>query len=160
MDWYVKSIKMVASFMNSIAAVALTFIIALTTLDVILRIFNRPIVGTFELVAFMGAVIFGFAIPATSWNRSHIFVDFVVQSFPKETQGVVNVCTRVAAIGLFSIAGYNLYKHGLYLYRTQEVSPTLQLPFYLAVVGLGTACTVECLVFIADIVRIWRGQYE
>ena len=35
----------------------------LTLVDVILRGFKRPIVGTYELVALAGAVVIGFSLP-------------------------------------------------------------------------------------------------
>jgi TRAP-type C4-dicarboxylate transport system permease small subunit len=160
MEGYIKGVKKISGFMNAIAAVALTFIISLTTLDVILRIFKHPILGTFELVAFTGAVIFGFAIPMTSLHRAHIYVDFLIQRFPEGRRDVINIFTRLAAIALFAIASFNMFKHGFYLYTTHEVSPTLQLPFYPAIMGLGVACVLECLVLIADIFKIVRGQYE
>jgi hypothetical protein len=54
----------------------------------------------------------------------------------------------------------NLFKHGFYLYSTREVSPTLQLPFYPVIFGIGLACVVECLVLIGDIMKIAGGKYE
>jgi TRAP-type C4-dicarboxylate transport system permease small subunit len=160
MEGYIKGVRIVSSFMNGIAAVALSFVIALTTLDVILRIFKHPILGTFEMVAFTGAVTFGFAVPMTSWHRAHIYVDFLVQKLPQERRNVVNIFTRLAAIGLFAIASFNLFKHGIYLYQTGEYSPTLQIPFYPFMMGLGVAFVLECLVLIADIFKIVRGEYE
>ncbi len=61
-----------SNWMHAIAAAALTFIMLLTVCDVVSRFFGRPIVGTFELVGLGGAVIIGFGIPITSWNRGHI----------------------------------------------------------------------------------------
>ena len=49
---------------------SLAFIVLITVADVILRSFRRPIVGTYELVAFSGAVAMGFSIPLTSWAKS------------------------------------------------------------------------------------------
>jgi hypothetical protein len=54
----------------------------------------------------------------------------------------------------------NLFKHGFYLFKTHEVSPTLQLPFYPVVLGIAVACVLECFVLIADIVKIAGGKYE
>ncbi len=53
----------------------------LTVMDVILRALRRPILGTYELVAFSGAVVIGFSVPLTSWLRGHIFVDFFILRF-------------------------------------------------------------------------------
>jgi TRAP-type C4-dicarboxylate transport system permease small subunit len=160
MEAYVKGVKAFSSFLNAIAGIALTFIVALTTLDVILRCFKHPILGTFEIVAFAGAAIFGFAVPMTSLHRAHIFVDFLVERAPQGRRNVINISTRLAAIGLFAVVSFNMLKHGIYLYQTHEVSPTLQLPFFPTIMALSLACAVECLVLIGDIIKIVGGKYE
>jgi TRAP-type C4-dicarboxylate transport system permease small subunit len=160
MEAYLKGIKGISGFMNAVAAICLTFIMLLTTLDVILRTLKTPIVGTYELVGFMGGLIIGLAIPMTSWARAHIYVDFVIQKLPPGNQKVANIFTRLVVIAFFIIASVNLFKHGFYLYSTREVSPTLQLPFYPVIFGIGLACVVECLVLIGDIMKIAGGKYE
>lgn len=160
MDVYLKGVKNVSAFMNAIAAFGLTFIMALTCLDVILRIFKSPIVGTYELVAFTGGVIIGFAVPMTSWARAHVYVDVLIQRLPEGNRNIANIFTRLMVIIFFVIASVNLFKHGLYLIKTHEVSPTLQLPFYPVVLGIAVACVLECLVMIADIIKIAGGNYE
>ena len=142
MEAYLKGIKGISGFMNAVAAICLTFIMLLTTLDVILRTLKTPIVGTYELVGFMGGLIIGLAIPMTSWARAHIYVDFVIQKLPPGNQKVANIFTRLVVIAFFIIASVNLFKHGFYLYSTREVSPTLQLPFYPVIFGIGLACVV------------------
>ena len=69
MERLLNSVGRLSRLINVIAGIAITFIMFLTVLDVILRFFRRPIVGTYELVAFSGAVVIGFAIPLTSWMR-------------------------------------------------------------------------------------------
>lgn len=67
---------------NILAGITLTLIMGITVTDVVLRSLGRPIVGTFELVAFFGAVVIGFSLPFTSWVRGHIYVDFFVMKLP------------------------------------------------------------------------------
>jgi TRAP-type C4-dicarboxylate transport system permease small subunit len=147
-------------FINVIAGVAITFIMLLTVLDVILRSFRRPIVGTYELVAFSGAVVVGFAIPLTSWMRGHIYVDFFTGKLPKTARTLFNLATRGMAIGLFFLIGWNLVKMGMDLQQSGEVSLTLQLPFYPVAYGVAVSCFVQCLVLMMDMVKIVRGEYE
>ena len=67
MKGFQNTISGIARFLNIIAGTSLTFLMLLTVGDVILRYFKRPIVGTYELVAFSGAVVIGFSLPFTSW---------------------------------------------------------------------------------------------
>jgi TRAP-type C4-dicarboxylate transport system permease small subunit len=145
---------------NVVAGVAITFIMLLTVLDVILRFFRRPIVGTYELVAFSGAMVVGFAIPLTSWMRGHIYVDFFTGKLPARARAVFNLATRGLGIGLFVLIGWNLIKVGQDLQQSGEVSLTLQLPFYPVAYGVAVACFVQCLVLLTDVVKIARGEYE
>ena len=89
------TVHKVSKFLNSISSVALVSIMVLTVADVILRIFKRPITGTYEIVGLLGAVVIGFGIPITSWIRGHIFVDFLTQRFPQGRRDVVNIFTRL-----------------------------------------------------------------
>lgn len=146
--------------MESIAGFALVFMMTLTTCDVILRSFGRPIIGTYEMVAFTGGVVIGFATPITSWMRGQIFVDFFYQKFPQLSQNILNIITRLLGIALFAIIAWNLMFMARDMYRSGEVSLTLQLPFYPIAYGIGFALIVQCLVLICDIFKIAGGKYE
>ena len=145
---------------NILAGATLTLIMGITVTDIFLRSLGRPIVGTFELVALFGAVVIGFSLPFTSWMRGHIYVDFFVMKLPPRARSAFHLATRCMGLGLFLLIGWNLIKMGADLSRSGEVSPTLQMPFYPIVYGIGVACLVECLVLFCDIVKVLRGQYE
>ncbi len=149
-----------ARFLNIIAGITLTFMMLLTVSDVILRFMRRPIVGTYELVAFSGAVVIGFALPYTSWLRGHIFVDFLISRFPKMIRNIFNLATRLLAICLFLLIGWNLFLYGRDLYRSGEVSLTLQMPFYPVAYGVGVCCFIQSLVLFCDILKVIGGKYE
>jgi TRAP-type C4-dicarboxylate transport system permease small subunit len=159
-EWLLNSVGRVSRGINVVAGIAITFIMLLTVSDVILRSFRRPIVGTYELVAFSGAIVVGFAIPLTSWLRGHIYVDFFTGKLPKTARSVFNLITRCMGIGLFLLIGWNLIKVGIDLQQSGEVSLTLQLPFYPVAYGVAVSCFVQCLVLLADIAKIFRGSYE
>jgi TRAP-type C4-dicarboxylate transport system permease small subunit len=156
----ISKVRGVSRFLNVIAGIALTFMMSLTVADVILRYFKRPIVGTYELVALSGAVVIGFSVPFTSWERGHISVDFFLSKLPRRARDGLRTVTRALGIGLFLLIGWNLVQMGADLQRSGEVSLTLQLPFFPVVYGMGICCFVQCLVLLCDICRIWGGPYE
>jgi len=153
-------VSKLSHWMTMIGNVVLTFSILLTVADVILRTFRRPIVGTFELVAFSSALIFGFSIPYTSWKKGHINVDSLVLKLPQAARKTLNVITKCTGIGLFLIIGWNLIILGMDLRKAGEVSPTLQIPFYPIPYGVGICCFIECLVLFCDVVKILGGKNE
>ena len=160
MNGFLNKIKGLSRFFNVIAGISLTFLMLLTVMDVILRALKRPIVGTYELVAFSGAVVIGFAVPLTSWLRGHIFVDFFILRFSQKVRNIFNITTRCLVIVLFFLIGWNLIKYGMDLQKSGEVSLTLQMPFYPVAYGVAVCCFVQCLVLICDVIKIFGGEYE
>jgi TRAP-type C4-dicarboxylate transport system permease small subunit len=146
--------------LNGIAGVSLLFLMLLTVADVFLRLFGRPILGTYELVSFTGILVFGLALPFTSWGRQHIFVDFLIGMFPTRVQDAFNIATRIIVMALIFWIGWNLMKYGMGLHRSGEVSASLRMPFYPFAYVLATCCVIECLVLVCDVIKIVKGSYN
>lgn len=142
--------------MNVVAGLALAGSMFLTVSDVILRSFKRPIVGTYELVGLLGALVIGFSLPQTSRVKGHVLMDFLTGSLSAGAQRVLHVLTRILGIVLFAIIGWNLWVLGDDFRKSGEVTLTLQLPLYPVAYSIAICCFVECLVLILDMV----GQKE
>jgi len=160
MEWISKQTEGLCKLLNVIAGCALTFMMLLTVTDVILRFFRMPIVGAYELVAFGGGVVVGFAIPMTSFRKGHIFVDFFILRFSRRVRNIFHLTTRLMGLGLFSILSWNMVRMGMDMARSGEVSLTLEMPFYPIVYGIGFACLVQCLVILVQIAQVIGGTYE
>ncbi len=160
MEGFLSKVKGISQFLNAIAGISLTFLMLLTITDIILRGFRRPVVGTYELVAFSGAVVIGFSMPLTSWVRAHIYVDFFISKYSRRVRNVFNIVTRCMVIALFILIGWNMIKFGMDLQKSGEVSLTLQMPFYPVAYGIGVCCFIQCLVTACDIVKISGGKYD
>lgn len=160
MEWFSDKVWKLSRLINFIGGSSLAFIMFLTVADIILRSFRKPILGTFEIVAFLGAVVIGFSLPYTSWMRGHVYTDFAVVRFSKKIRNVFNVFTRCLGIWLFFMIGLEMIKYGMDLRNAGEVSLTLTMPFYPVAYGLGFCCFVECVVLLCDILKIFGGKYE
>jgi TRAP-type C4-dicarboxylate transport system permease small subunit len=160
MKGFVHGVEGISRFLNGVSGVSLTFLMSLTVTDIILRFFGRPIVGAYEIVSFSGALVIGFALPFTSWARGHVYVDFLILKLPQGARKVFNIGTRCLGLWLFLMIGSRLIKYGMNVYRSGELSPTLQLPFYPIAYGVAVCCFAQCLVLLCDIPKILRGSYE
>ena len=160
MGGFLKTINGISRFFNIIAGISLTFLMVLTITDVILRGFKSPVPGTYEVVAFAGAVVIGFSMPLTSYLRGHIFVDFFILKFSQKGRDIFNIVTRCMVIVLFFLIGWNMIKYAMDLQKSGEVSLTLQMPFYPVAYGVGVCCFIQCLVMVCDIVKISGGKYD
>jgi TRAP-type C4-dicarboxylate transport system permease small subunit len=160
MNTLFRTIDKVCRFLSAIAGTVLVFMMFLTVADVIMRAANRPIMGTYEIVSFSGAVVMGLINPLTSWTKNHIFADFLIDRFSKKTNRAFRIGTRCLAIVLFVMIGWNLMKFGGHLKEASEVSSTLAMPFYPIAYGIGISFLIQCFVFAADILRIIGENHE
>lgn len=149
-----------SKMLNAVGGTALTFMMVLTVADVVMRAFGRPILGTYEVVSLMLCVVMGFGMPRVSMDRGHVYMEFIIERLSRRTRAVMNTITRLTCTVLFAIIGYNLFRLGNEFYTTGEVSPTISIPFFPVPYAIGVCCFIECFVFIADITKIWEGQYE
>ena len=158
--WINSFFRVVNKVLSFIGGTALSLMMFLTVADVIMRAGGHPILGTYEMVALMLAIVIGFTIPMVSLDRGHVYMEIVLEKLSKRNRALMNTFTRILCIVLFMIIGYNLFLVGNEFHTSGEVSSTLKIPFFPIAYGVGVCCFIECLVFIFDIVKIWRGQYE
>lgn len=153
-------IKVIKRILNLFGGVALSCMMFLTVSDVIMRAFGHPILGTYEIVALLLAIVIGFTIPVVSLDKGHVCMEALLERLSGKGGAVMITFTRVLCIVLFLIIGYNLFHVGNEFHMSGEVSSTLKIPFFPMAYGVGICCFIECLVFILDIVKVWRGQHE
>jgi TRAP-type C4-dicarboxylate transport system permease small subunit len=87
-------------------------------------------------------------------------MEILLDKLSKRDRAIMNTFTRMLGLILFAIIGYNLLLIGNEFHTSGEVSSTLKLPFFPISYFVGVCCFIECLVFMFDIAKIWRGQYE
>ena len=151
----------VSNFMDIITGIFLTLIMLLTTCDVVLRYLGIPILGTYELVSLGGALAIGFSSPFTFWKKSHITVDTIVEKSSDIIRLILNTSTRVMALGIVSVIGWNCIEMGFELLKAREVTPTLNVPIYPIAWGLGISFIMACLVLLYQTIEeLVGGRHE
>jgi TRAP-type C4-dicarboxylate transport system permease small subunit len=160
MKGYLALVRKVDGWMNTVAEFVLFFMMMLTVADVILRSFGSAILGTYELVAVAGAIVVGFSVPQTSWDRGHVYVDFLIENRSTAVRNAFNIGTRIVGTILFAFLSYRLMIKGIHLQKTGEVSLTLHIPYYPAAMGLALCFFVECFTLIGDVVKIFTVETE
>ena len=157
---FLSAVLALSTALHWVAGASLLFLMLITVTDVVLRAIGTPIPGTYELVGFAGGLAIGLALPMTSWRRGHVEVDsFVIRLSPR-VRAAVQITTRLAGVAIFSILAWNLFRLGLDLRASGEVSPTLELRFYPVLFGLAFAALLQTGVLCAQVALIRRGEYE
>ncbi|MBN2402447.1 MAG: TRAP transporter small permease [Spirochaetes bacterium] len=151
-------VKKVDYFLNTIAEFFLVIMVLLTVTDVLLRYFgSSAITGTYELVAIMGGIVIAFAVPQTSWDRGHVFVDFLIENRTPAVKNTIYIITRIIGIVVMFFLSWNLMKKGMHLQKAGEVSMTLHVPFYPWCYAFAVCFFIVGITLVADIFKIFNG---
>ena len=144
----------ISKWLNWVAGIGLVGMLGLIVADVIgIKIFNNPIPGAIELVAFLGVVVTAFAIAYTHVVRGHIRVEFFVMRLPTRVQSIIASFVFLLGIILFALLAWRSYEYGYVLQSTGEVSMTQGIPFYPFVYALAFCCIPVCLVLLVELIK-------
>src|SRR4030042_2438492 len=99
--------RKICRFLLLISGLTLAFMLIFTLTDVGMRAFGKQLLGDFEIISFLGAVVVGFAIPYTTLLKGHVIVDFLIEKLPKNVRDGMQVATRVMGIALFLGISWN-----------------------------------------------------
>lgn len=138
-----------------IAGITLICVMLLTVIDVTLRYFGYPIIGVYDIVACSGLFIIGFSLPLAAERKAHVYMEMGQKMYSRIVRQVLNLLTRLIAIGISFLIGWNLIKLGIGFHQTGEVSLTIQIVYYPIAIGLGGCFFVQMLVFLVDILGIF-----
>ncbi len=148
--------KALCNLMTIIAGIVLLIMMAITFADVVLRFFGKPVVGAYEIVAFLGVAVTGFALPRASLMKAQVYVDLVIDRLSPRPRKTLQIITRVLVFVMFFIAAWYFTVMGAKFIATRTVTMSLRVPFYPVVFGLAASCLVQCLVAVYDIVEVRR----
>lgn len=160
MDGWDIFVRRMCRLLLLIAGLTLAFMLVFTLVDVIMRAFGKPIVGDYEVISFLGAVVVGFSVPYTSLLKGHVTVDFALEMMPERARDTLRLATRVLAIALFLWMGWNFVAMSLDLIKSKEVTPVFKVPFYPIALGLAFTCLVQCLTLVSQITDIVGDRHE
>jgi TRAP-type C4-dicarboxylate transport system permease small subunit len=132
------------------------FIIAmvlLTCSNVILRVFWKPVPGTFELAGYFGAVAMAFALGYTQTKKGHIAVDVLILNFSEKKKNILTVTNSLICAIFFSFVSCQLVKYATTLFSTGEVTETLRIAYYPFAYGAALGCAALSLVFFVELIK-------
>lgn len=142
-----KVINYTASMLDKFAGISIVLAMLLVVLNVLMRkIFGNPILGTFEFTGFLTALIIGFGLAQCMVTNSHIAIDFIVEKFNNTAQKIVGFIVNGISFLLLSVFSYKMIEYATKLLRSNELSPTTQIPFYIVVYILAGCFIVLSLV--------------
>jgi len=154
-----KSVTGFSNAFNIVASASLVGMMLLTCADVVMRyVFSRPIIGTYDLVSLMGAVLASFAMPYTMLKKGHVAVEILIQRLSKGTQLIIETFTHLIGISLFLVLVWQAIVLSRDMKAAGEVTPTLLLPFYPIVYCMAICFFGLCLAILVNLLEIWTKR--
>ena len=143
-------VRPVVTVLHGAGVGVLAAMMVLTASDVTLRyVFNRPIVGSFDLTEYMMAIVVSFGLAYCAFFRGHVSVDIIVSRLPQRAQAVIDGITGLLGIFLFALITWQSWIYMKLLFNSGLESTVLLIPRYpfAGLVCLGSAfLTIALLV--------------
>lgn len=124
---------------------------ALVITNIVLRFAWRPLLGTYEFVSFLSAVMISFALAHCAVQGGHIAVTLVVDRLPPRAQAIVDIVVNTVSIIFFGLTVWQITLYATDMVVSGEVSPTTKTPFYPFVYGVALGFLALCLVLLVDL---------
>jgi len=139
---------------NSIGVVLLMGMMLLIVVDVFLRrVFNQPIMGTFEIVQLILVILVYSGLAYTAVQKVHISIDFVAARFSERTRAFIDSLTLLLGLGFFTLVTWrNILKARIMLLEN-ETSFLLSIPTFPFYYILALGCGVLCLVLLVQLIE-------
>ena len=144
-------LKKINSLQLFMAGCFLVMMIFLTCANILFRQFGVPVRGTFEIMGFLGAVIFAFSLGYSHEKKEHLYVSIIFDRFPEKVKKAARVINSLVCIFFFSLVSWQLVKKALVLKNVYEVSETLRIAYYPFILVLSFGVAVLVLVFIYEL---------
>jgi TRAP-type C4-dicarboxylate transport system permease small subunit len=162
----VKVLCRLNDFLNRILMIAggaaVLALMALATGNVVLRIFEVPFRGTYEIVSFLGAITVASALAYTQKRRDHIVVDVLAEKFPPPLLRFVTIASDAVVALFFSVVSCKMAAWGWKIMQSGELSETLKVPYHPYIFAVAFCCALLAFTaavdFLAKILQKEAGR--
>jgi TRAP-type C4-dicarboxylate transport system permease small subunit len=159
---YNKGIYSISRVLNFVGVIILTLLMLLTVADVFMRrVFNKPILASFELTEYLMTVILFFTIAWATVQGKLIRVDLFIMRLPSRTQLIFDLTTCILSLAIAIIITWRSFVEMIFIYELQRASLILKIPAYPFYFMLAIGCIMLCLAIINQlIIRITHAVKE
>lgn len=159
MDAFSAMLGRLGNVMRVASCLCLAGMTLITLMNVIGRLWLRPLFGAEEMVAFLAMLALGFSLPYAHAYRSHIGVEVFVQRLSTRTRRWLKLVREILSITFFAVVMRMLFSYAQDKRIAGEISMNLGLPEHLFIFILAGCFAVTALIMFSDFLlflRDWR----
>ena len=157
---YDRSLKAAVFFLAAIAAISILAMITITAADVAMRIFRRPILGSFDMIRIAGMISIACALPYTTAVKGHVAIEFLHHKLSRIGRIVLDTFVHFSIIAMFVFLAVRLIAYGQSLHKSGEVSATLQIPLFWIPYVIALSCFVTVLVTLHILLHLGKEMIK
>ncbi len=145
-----RAVYLLSRWSDRVAQGALVTIMLLIIGNILLRIAWEPILGTYDLVSFLGAVLISFALAHCAVQKGHVAIGIVVERLSQRAQAITDSITGIFSVGIFAVIGWQCIVYATKLWQANVLSVTLLVPYFPVIYGVGFASIMLSLVLLVS----------
>jgi TRAP-type C4-dicarboxylate transport system permease small subunit len=156
-----KWIERLSKFLGSIGAGALVVLMLVTGVDVVGRyVFNRPLMGAYELSELALAVVILLGWAYTQSVKGHIDIDILYNRFPRPVKTVLDFFVPLLSLLLFSFIAWHGILFVIDSLGWHETSEMIDIPVWIFKLMIFIGAVSISLQFIVDIITACKKLRE
>jgi TRAP-type C4-dicarboxylate transport system permease small subunit len=156
-----KWIERLSKFLGSIGAGALVVLMLVTGVDVVGRyVFNRPLMGAYELSELALAVVILLGWAYTQSVKGHIDIDILYNRFPRPVKTVLDFFVPLLSLLLFSFIAWHGILFVIDSLGWHETSEMIGIPVWIFKLMIFIGAVSISLQFIVDIITACKKLRE
>jgi TRAP-type C4-dicarboxylate transport system permease small subunit len=149
-----KGIHLISSALRYICMCLLFFMMALGTCDVLGRyLFNKPIVGTFEIFEILLPAIVLLGLGYTQEKNAHVRVELFISRLPFRKQTILDFVTNGLALFMSVLILWRGWVLATGYWRVGRMIPTIRVPMFLPQLLVPLGALMLVLVLIGQMVQ-------
>ncbi|RQD66655.1 MAG: TRAP transporter small permease [Desulfonatronovibrio sp. MSAO_Bac4] len=148
-----KTIYTLSKKTSQLAQLALVLVMLVIVSNILLRIWWKPLPGSYELVEILGAVILSMGIAYCAVTRGHVTVSLLVDKLSLRNQALVDLITSTISLIFISSICWGIFKYGNMMHARGLETSILSIPLYPVYYLVASGFAMLSLTALLDIIK-------
>ncbi|MDP6178298.1 MAG: TRAP transporter small permease [Desulfatiglandales bacterium] len=147
-------VTIIADVVATISMVLIVGIMFFTTVDVIGRFFDRPILGSYQISELILVWVICLAWPFTTGVRGHVRVEILISRLPQAVQDVIGLFIHLMALGIFILLVWQGIETINFTIEMRELVSIIDIPLYPFQFAVPIGALLTCPILLIQFVKL------